>query len=262
MALKAKLENLEGVTDAHKALYRKEGDAYLLDVEPVEGYVLENVTALKGALAKEREQAAERGKALEAFGDLDPGTARDALTKVGQMKNWSSDEKVKEQIEARGKEVAAAKDAEYGPKLQALDSVRKAYEVLTIDNALRDAGVKAKFLAPALVPRLLRDAVKLDEREGKLTPVVMDANGKPRVVINNDGTSRDMSIDEFVAEQAKLPEYLPLIAGSTASGSTGSAGSQQQFQRPEGPQALQPPSPSLNEDAALRKYAESLAQGG
>lgn len=222
MALKAMVKTLDGVDAAHKALYRKDGEGdkavYLLDVEPVEGFVLENVTGLKTALEKERTTKGELETKLADFKDLDPAKAREALTKVDAMKNWSSDDKVKEQVDQHGKKVAAEKDAEIGALKAQLQKLTGGYAAVTIDNALTDAATEAKFIAPKIAAKLFRDSVKLGE---DLKPQIVDAAGKPVTVTNNDGTSRAMTIKEFVESQAKLPEFAPLIAGAGATGTKG-----------------------------------------
>lgn len=223
MALKAMVKSLDGITEAHRALYRKDGEGdkavFVLDVEPAEGFALENVTGLKSTIQKLRDSEGEKEQRLAAFKDLDPTTARDALKKVEQMKHWSSDDKVREQVDQHGKQVAAAKDAEIAALNQKLANITKGYEAATVERALIDAAQKAKFVAPNIAARLFRDAVKLDD---KLQPVVIGADGKARQVVNNDGTSRNMTIEEYVAEQAKQDEYKPLVAGNGATGSKGS----------------------------------------
>lgn len=216
MALKAMLKNLDGLDAAAKAFYKADGDRFLLDVEAVEGFELVGA-GLKTALAKERQTREELEKRVEAFKDFDPDKARDALKRVDAMKNWTPEEKVNEQLQAKLKELAAQKDAEYKPRIDGLEATRKAYESLVIDKALEDAAAKNKFISPKLAAKLFRDQVALADSK----PVVMGTDGKPRKVMLNDGTERTVTIDEYVAEQAKLDDYKPLIAGNSATGTQG-----------------------------------------
>lgn len=224
MALKAMVKTLDNIDAAAKALYRKEGEVYVLDVEASEGWALENVTGLKSTVQKLREESGEKDKRLEAFKELDPDKARDALKKLGEMKNWTPDDKLREQIEARTKEVAAAKDAEIKALSDRLAGITRGYEAVTVERALIDAAAKAKFIAPSIAPKLFREHVKLVEQNGNLVPAVVGNDGKPRTAVNNDGSIRQVSIEEFVAEQAKLAEYAPLIAANGATGTKGSTG--------------------------------------
>ena len=225
MALKAMLKNLEGVSDAHKPLYKKqgEGDAalFILDVEPQEGWALENVTGLKTALENERETVGTLKAQVKATEGIDPVKAREALEKVESMKSWSSDDKVKEQVEQHGKAVAAEKDAIINQLKTQNETFRRGYEAVTVEQALIDAATDAKFLTPKLAPKLFRDSVRLEEREGKLIPVVIGPDGKAMKATNNDGTQREVTIKEFVAKLAASDEYAPLVAGNNATGTRG-----------------------------------------
>ena len=66
MTLKYKLENLDGLDEAVKALYKQDGDSFVLDVDGVEGK--DDVQALKDALQRQKESAAKsRADADEAI---------------------------------------------------------------------------------------------------------------------------------------------------------------------------------------------------
>lgn len=221
MAIKATVKTLDGLSDAVKALYKQDGDKFMLDVEPSDGFELTG-GGLKTALQRERETVAELKAANEAFKGLDPKSAREALEKVKTMDSWTPSEKANELIEKRGKDVATAKDAEYAPKLKRADAIHKAYESLVVDKALEDSAAKHKFTVPALAPKLFRENVRLEEKDGIFTPVVLGQDGKPATKINTkDGSSTLISIDEFIAEKAKDPMFAPLIAGTKATGTGG-----------------------------------------
>lgn len=221
MALKATLDKLDGLDDAAKALYKPDGEHFILDVEPTGGFALENVTALKTALQRERESAEAATKVSKAFDGLDPAKARDALEKVEKMRDWTPDDKVKDLLEARTKTLAEKLNAEKAEIERKLDTYRTQYEAVTIDAALKDAAAKAKFISPALAPKLFRDAVKLHETEQGLLPVVLGSDGKPVQVVENNGTVRFQTIEEYVAGMAKTEEYAPLVAANSATGTAG-----------------------------------------
>lgn len=249
MALKAMLKTLDGLEAPVKALYKQDGDKFMLDVEPTEGFELVG-GGLKTALLKEREAREAAEKRIEQFKDVDPDKARDALKKVDAMKNWTPDEKVRELIEVKTKELAAQKDAEYAPKLKSAEATRKAYESLVIDKALEDAAAKHKFLAPALAPKLFRESVSLVEKDGKLLPVVLGQDGKPAMKVENSGATRNVTIDEFMAEKAQDPMYAPLIAGNGATGTQG--------RLPEGGRNDKPKTVHYSQSEALERFANTL----
>lgn len=220
MAIKATVKTLDGLSDAVKALYKQDGDKFMLDVEPSDGFELVG-GGLKTALLKERETVSELKAASEAFKGLDPKAAREALEKVKTMDSWTPSEKANELAEKRGKDVAAMKDAEYAPKVKAYEATRKAYESLVIGKALEDAATKHKFTVPSLVPKLFGESVRLEEKDGVFTPVVIGPDGKPLMKLDAQANSRPVTIDEYIAEKAKDPTYAPLIAGTKATGTGG-----------------------------------------
>src|SRR5262245_7637775 len=86
MALKALLNSLDGLDDATKALYVEKDGKFVLDVESVDGFALEDVNGLKTALGKERTRA-DRAEGLNVkFKDLDPDKARAALAELEELK--------------------------------------------------------------------------------------------------------------------------------------------------------------------------------
>jgi len=250
MALKAMLKTLDGLNDAQKALYKQDGDKFMLDVEPVDGFELVG-GGLKSALLRERENREAAEKRLERFKDVDPDKAREAFEKVKSMDTWTPGEKTQELIEKRGKEVAALKDAEYAPKVKHAEAIRKAYESLTLEKALEDAAAKHKFIAPKLAPKLFRENVRLEEKDGVFTPVVVGQDGKPVKQVNKDGTDRYLTIEEFVAQKAQDKEYAPLIAGNGATGTQGG-------RMPQDPTGTQPRTVHYNQAAAVEKLAQLL----
>ena len=137
------------------------------------------------------------------------------------MRDWTPDEKVKDLLEARTKELAEKLNGEKSELEAKLNTYRTNYEAVTLDAALKDAASKAKFISPALAPKLFRDAVKLHETEQGLTPVVLGKDGKPAQVVENNGTVRFQTIEEYVAEMAKTEEFAPLVAANSATGTAG-----------------------------------------
>lgn len=255
MALKAMVKSLDGLNDAQKALYRQEGDHFLLDVEAVDGWELTG-SGLKNALQREREAREAAEKRAEAFKDIDPDKAREALGKVESMKNWTPDEKVKEQIEQRTREVAAAKDQEIGQLKGSLDLYRKGYETLTVEKALTESLEKHRFLAPKVAVKLFRDSVALVEKDGQISVAVIGTDGKPATRVDaKTGDIKALSIDEYIAEQAKRPEFAELIKGNNASGSRGPVEQNQNNNQPAG-QA--PATPGLDQAQAFNTLAQEL----
>lgn len=218
MSLLAVVDSLEGLDESTAALYRAEGERFVLDIEPVDGFALENVTGLKAALQSERTAKDEAVKLAKAFEGLDPSTVREALEKVESMKNWTPDDKLAQQIEAKTKEVASSKQAEIDALMAKLGATTNALGAVTIERELVDAATKANFVAPKLAPKLFGDDVKLREVDGVFAAVVVDAKGEPRTQVTANGDIVPFTIGDYVLEQSKRPEYAALIKGNPASG--------------------------------------------
>jgi len=222
MALRAIIDDLDGLSAELAELYTPHGDKFILAIESVDGYALEDVGGLKSSLAKERSNARKANEKLAAFGDIDPTAAAEALTKVGEMANWTPDEKVREQIQAREKQLVEkhAKDLE---KLNGeMGDVRSQLEGQLIKAAAVQAVAEHGGSVELLMPHIERQT-KLEMVNGKYVAQVIDENGVPRVSMK-PGSVDGMSIGELVESMRDMDAFAPAFAGSGASGS-GSAGS-------------------------------------
>lgn len=223
MALKALLTKEEHakLADALKGEYQAQSDGtYLLAIEGVNGYSLENVTGLKASLSEEREKAKKLEARMTALADLDPDKARDAISKVEKMSKWTPEEKVQEQIKAHVAQIEAKYQAELKAKSDREGKLDSAVRRLVVDSEVQRvlAGKgSAKLLLPAI-----RDRIRVDEKDGDFRPVVLDEKGNPRITMKS-GSSDPMGIEEFVMGLKTDPELAHAFYGSGHSG-TGASG--------------------------------------
>lgn len=224
--LKAVLKNLDGLDEALKALYTKEGDVYVLDAEVDEHPA---TRGLKSALDKEKD---DRRKARE--------TLKAMLTRLGVDSSEDADEML-EQLMALKKEAdkhrdkklidqgkvdeliaerVAAMKKEYDKNLGNLtkerDALKSVAERAMVDNALSAAAVKARVRNSALQDVLLRGKMvfRLDGEK-----VVAVDGDKPRFGKNGEA----LGMEEWVET---LREDAPhLFESSTGGGANGSSGS-------------------------------------
>jgi hypothetical protein len=87
MAIEAQRDSLDGLDENVASLYREQDGKFVLDVTPTGGLALEDVSGLKSALEKER----ENGRRLKAYEGIDPEAAREALRRLADTK--TSDKK-------------------------------------------------------------------------------------------------------------------------------------------------------------------------
>lgn len=224
MALKALISKDEHakLAEALKGEYQAQADGtFLLAVEGVNGFSLENVTGLKASLSEERESKRKIEARIAALGDLDPDKARDALSKVEKMSKWTPEEKVQEQLKAQIAQVESKYQTELKSKEDRASRLDAAVRGLVVDSEVHRvlAGKgSAKLLLPAI-----RDRIRVEEKDGRFTPVVLDDRGNPRITMKS-GSSDPMGIEEFVMGLKADPELGHAFFGSGHSG-TGAAGS-------------------------------------
>jgi hypothetical protein len=204
MALKFKLDSLEGLDEATQKLYVKSGDKYVLAVDGVqEG----DVTGLKTQVEKllgekkdiEKKLADIETKQREAE-EAARTAAEDAAKKAGNVaaleQSWR---------EKMDKAVADAKAESKATieKMQA--SLSRLLRTNVANEIATKIGLKG---SESVLAKLILDRIGYEEEGGDYKTVVLDANGKRSA----------LSIDELMTEVKADKAYAPLINGSSASG--------------------------------------------
>lgn len=225
MAIKAIVDKLEDAPEALRAEYRPgtadEGadGKFVLNVDGVGGFTLENVSGLKSALGKERTSRETLERQVVAFKDLDPEKARAALVELEQLRAIdptkeadkianSKFEAAKTQLlEQHGKEIGAR-----DTRIQLLSGV--------VDGALRrqeavQAIADAKGSVELLLPHVLAHT-KLTEADGKFRTDVVDKDGNVRIA---DAKGTPMDIKGLVAEMRGSETFARAFDGDGQSGS-------------------------------------------
>jgi hypothetical protein len=203
MALKASIDSLDGVPEAlHEHYTQSEDGKYRLNAEGIE-----DVSGLKSALAKEREERKRAKEALDKLKDVDPEeyqTLKKEATERKEKKLLDSG-KVEELIVER----TSRMKADYDKQLKDLSTERDALQQkltqldqLTVDNAMSAAAAKAGVLPEAL-PYVLRHGREVFRvKDGQIVALKDD-----QPVIGKDGTS-PMSMEEWLGELASSSAFL------------------------------------------------------
>jgi hypothetical protein len=221
MSLKAIVENLDGLSAEIVKEYKKGDDGkYRLDVIAVDGLELAEVSKLQSALSKERENARAALERVRAFEDIDPVKARDALQKVGEMANWTPEQKVKEQIDAVRTQLLDAHGKEKTKLDERLTRLNEQLESAMITSVATQAIAEQKGSIKLLMPHVERQT-RLREIDGKFVVEVIGADGNPRLV-GSQGTA--MTISELVAEMKTQNDFASAFEGTNASGSGATGG--------------------------------------
>ncbi len=219
MALAPFVTTLEGLAEPVAKEYvknEKDGKFYL-NVTPTEGFALENVKGLKDALSQERSRADTAEQKLTVFKDIDPAAARDALSKVDEMKNWTPEQKVREQIEAREAQLTT----KYGNERKGLEEqigvLKNQLQGMLVTNAATKAILDAEGVPDLLLPIVERQVRMRAMANGEYVVEIVDGKNNPRVS-PRPGISEPMTIAELVAELKTSNTFARAFNGNGASG--------------------------------------------
>lgn len=227
MAIKAILDSLDNVPDALKAEY-KAGTAgtptegkFVLDVEGVGGFALENVEGLKNALSTERTNVAAEKARSKAFEGMDPVEAKNALEKIKELGTLDPkkdvDRLVQEKLDAQLETIRNNHNADLSKKdgsIKARDALLEStFKTEAVVKALAEAKGDVELLLPHVLPHV---AFELEEvtvdGQTQLAPKtkVVDKDGNVRI----GKELKNMGIGELVTEMKGSDKFARLFEGS------------------------------------------------
>lgn len=219
MAIKAVVETTDGLDDALKGLYVERDGKFVLDVEPVDGIALEDVTGLKTALGKERTTRETLEKQVIKFKDIDPDKAREALAKLDELAQIDpakeADKIANTKFEAAKAQLLEKHTGEITTRDERISHLTKTVESLLIDQAATAAIAEAKGSVDLLLPHV-RSHTRVKEVEGRFTVEVIDKDGNVKIA---DAKGAPQDIKGLIAEM-KASEIFG--RAFEASGNTGS----------------------------------------
>ena len=229
MTLKAIIDNLDGVPEALKGYYEQNADSgkFVLKVEPVDGYALEDVTGLKTTLGKELTLRKKLEKDLAKFTDIDPDKAREAMSKFEELANIDpakeADKIANSKFEAAKSQLLEKHTGEVKTRDERIDFLTKTVESLLIDAAATAAIAEAKGSVGLLLPHV-RSHTRVKEADGKFTVEVIDTDGNTKIA---DAKGTAMDIKGLIAEMKASDEFGRAFdaSGNTGSGKQPGAGS-------------------------------------
>lgn len=255
MALKAMLESLDGIDESLRSHYAEQDGKFVLDVEPVGTVALEDVGGLKSSLGKEREDRRKLERQLEAFKDIDPAKAREALEKVGEMADWTPEDKVREQIAAREKQLLEKHAKEIEARDSSVKHLTAQIEKHLVEAAATSALGKHKGNVELLLPHVKAHTRVEKDADGNFVARVVGPDGNVRVTMKQ-GSTDPMGIDEFVGSMRENPTFAPAFEGTgqSGSGASGQSGGAQ-------PRTGTVRTVKASDQAALNANLEAIAKG-
>lgn len=211
MALKFKLDSLEGLDEATQKLYVKSGDKYVLAVEGVqEGDVAglkSQVEKLLGEKKDIEKKLADIEKAQKEAEEAARIAAEEAAKKAGDVtaleKSWQT------KLEKKESELKAQYEG-------TIEKMKSALSRLLRTNVANEIATKIGLKgSESVLARLLLDRIGYEEENGDYKTVVLD----------KDGNRSALSIEELMKEVQSDKAFAPLIQGSSASGGGAGGGS-------------------------------------
>ena len=243
-----------------KAHYTEKDGSWLLVVEAVDGVALEDVTGLRSSLERERTKSKELKAKLEAFGDVAPEAAQEAMKKVGEMAGWTPEQKVKEQIELQTKQVAEKWQAEVGKRDAAIRDLTGQLEENLITAQATGAIAKAKGRLRLLLPHVKAATKLVKNDQGKLVARVIDERGT-ELISRRDRSDSPMSIEEFVESLRGSDDFAGAFDATDASGSGSGGGGGGGSTTPARQGGTAPKRIPRGDQEALNAHAEDIAKG-
>lgn len=212
--LKAFVESLAGVehADFYKEIEIGGKKGFVLDVEPVSGWNLEDVGGLKSALEKQKNEAFTAKQSLKSFEGLDPKQVREQLARLDELsKNTPDVDKI---VAGKLSQLSKKFDDERIELTKRNDSLRSVVDETLRKQAAVQALASAKGNVDLLLPHVLSQT-RTRETDGRFVVEVVNADGSVRI---KDANS-DMSIADLISEMKASPAYGVAFQGTDKSGS-------------------------------------------
>lgn len=229
MAMKAIIEKLEDVAEGFRGEYRAgtkdEGleGKFVLSVDAVSGYALENVDGLKSALSKERGAKEAAEKRIEAFKDYDPAKLKTDLEELTKLKALDpakeADKLAEAKAQAKIDQIVKASDEKTAAAEARAEKAMKGLQTRTREAAINAALAKAEVLNAEAIRLKLSQHIRLKDTGNEDDPFsveVIGIDGNPLVDSKGGSLGLDAFVDTLRADPSWATSFKP--AGKPGSG--------------------------------------------
>ena len=200
MALEYTVDTLEGLDEGIAALYVEKDGKHVLDVSGVEP--AENVTGLKTALQKERENAAMWKKF---------GTPDDVDAKIAELTEKAKGSgKGAEDAQARLDAMAADYDGKLSERDARIEKMMKGNARSSLEAELAKAG-----FIPEAIDDIAATALSRIEFNDDGTPKVLTSEGKPMI---GNGADHGATLADLAKELSEAKPYAVRDGGAGGGG--------------------------------------------
>lgn len=226
MAVKAIIDKLDDVAEPLREHYRAgtkdEGTEgkFVLGVDAVGGFALEDVTGLKSALGAERTKREGLEGTVIKFKDLDPDKARAALEELEELKKLDpskeADKIANTKFEAAKIQLLEKHGQELVQRDERIGKLTGAMDKLVRQSAAVAAIAAAKGSVDLLLPHVLANTRTKEADDGEFSVEVIDGKGNVRI---GDAKGGAMTLEGLVAEMRQSDTYSRAFDGDGHTGS-------------------------------------------
>lgn len=210
MPLALIVDSLDSVPEALRGAYVQDGDKFKLDAE------IEDTSALKGALNKERGTRGALEKQIKAWQGLGktPDEISEMLSKQAELEAEAA--KKRGDFDGILKQHQTKWDSERTSLVSERDTALNVARSATVDSGIKSALVGGKATAEGvkLLPKILGERVKTEFVDGEFVTSIMQSDGKTPMI--GSGPNGAATYDDLVKEAVK--DFPSLFEGTGGGG--------------------------------------------
>lgn len=250
MALKAFIKDLSEVGDTEQELYKQVDGGYSLDVEPVDGWDVQNVSNLRNALGKLKGDYEQAKTTLKSFGELDPKDVIRKLERYEKIKDMNPEKQKKE----LANDIRADIENQYKDKLSQADQKMQNLAGHLKKAAMGDiyALIAKEGGNPTIAKALVSQFADVEIGDNGYRLKILGENGKERFKISDNGDAVAFTPEDLVKDLQNHPDYGIIFPSQAKSGS----GGQSSYKGGTGGDGVKYIDPSQEND-----YLEEIAAG-
>lgn len=216
-------EKFDELSEEEKQHYTERDGKFYLDVKPINGVALEDVTGLKSTVEKlranEKKLQTDLAVIQDRYEDIDPDEAKEAIKKFDEVKNWDGNQKIQEAVEATKRELVKAHKKEIESLEEELADAQIQLTDAIVDTKIVEAVQKEEGNVELLLPHVKKHVRMVKNSAGKWIPEVINDANEPRV---GDSDGNPMTITQYIQEIKNQKTFAACFPGANSTGSGGS----------------------------------------
>ncbi|QDP62313.1 MAG: hypothetical protein Unbinned8472contig1000_13 [Prokaryotic dsDNA virus sp.] len=225
MPLDPIVEDINEVDESVRGFYKETDNGFMLDVQPKNGFALENVEGLKSALGKERATASELKSKMNkysALGDTDPSELLSELESLRSLKdldpNKEADKIAQSKIDSVQKQLVSKHTKELEQIQGSASKYKSQLQKVLIDDAAKSAIIAAggDERTVAYMLDTVKKQLTLSETENGFMTQVVDQNGHPVI---GDSNGNPQTLKGLVEAMKQDELWMGAFPGRSKSGS-------------------------------------------